>query len=275
MPKPRVRKISKNITEGSLRASIWKLALPLMIGALLQDLFTLVDLFFVGKLGYVAVAALAISGVIVSVIAMFTMGISAGTTALISHFVGKKEYGSADNVLFQTIVVSAISSFVIALIGLFGRDALLRLFGATPEILPLASAYLKITFAWSIFFFLFIGFNQALRGSGDAVTPLRVLIIANAINIVLDPLFIFGFGILPGWGVAGSAVATVISQGIGVMILLRHLIFGHSTLHLHRGIFKVNFLLIGRMVKIGFFASLEVLRALPRSESAYACGWPS
>lgn len=259
MAKPRSRKINNGITEGGLGSSLWRLAMPMMLGAILQNLFSLVDLFFIGRLGHIQVAALSIAGAIISVIMMAAIGISAGTTALIAHFIGKKDYNSADNVLFQTIVVSIICSLGMVLIGLFGTNGLLRIFGASPEVISAASEYLKITFIWSIVMFLFIAFNQALRGSGDAITPLKILFLANIINIALDPLLIFGFGFFPRMEVAGSALATVISRTIGVVVLLRHLLFGHSSLHLHKGIFKVNFMLIGRMVKVGFFASFEVL----------------
>lgn len=259
MKDTRARKINGCITEGNLRSSIWKLAMPMMVGAVLQDLFTLVDLFFVGKLGHIAVAALSIAGIIIALIMMAAMGISAGTTALIAHFVGKKDYHFADTVLFQTVIVSVVCSLAMVFVGFFGTAGLLRVFGAGPEIIPLASEYLKISFIWSIFIFLFIGFSQALRGSGDAIVPLKVLIFANLINIVLDPLLIFGLGFFPKMGVAGSATATIISQSAGVFLLSRHLLFGHSSLHFHKGVFKINVLLIGRMVKIGFFASCEVL----------------
>jgi len=242
-----------------LQSSIWKLAMPMMVGAVLHDLFSLADLFFVGRLGHIAVAALSMAGVIIAVIMMAAIGISAGTTALIAHFIGKKDYDSADSVLFQTVVVSIICSAGMILIGLFGTVGLLRIFGATPEIIPDASAYLKISFIWSIFVFLFIGFSQALRGAGDAIVPLKILIFANIVNIILDPLLIFGLGFFPRMEVAGSAAATVISQSVGVLLLIGHLLFGHSSLHLHKDIFKVNFKIIGRMVKIGFFASFEVL----------------
>ena len=255
----RARKINNNITEGTLKSAIWKLAMPMMAGALLQDLFTLIDLFFVGRLGYVAVAALSISGVILSVMIMVAIGISSGITALVAHFIGKKDYNSADNALFQAVIVSTICSVGIALIGLFGTAGLLRMFGVSPEVIPAASGYLKITFIWSIFIFFFIAFNQALRGSGDALVPLKVLILANIINIVLDPFLIFGLGFFPMMGVAGSAAATVISRAVGAIVLLRHLFFGHSTLHFHRGIFRINLPVMGRMVKIGFFASFEVM----------------
>ncbi len=259
MAEPRLRKINNDITEGGLGSSLWRLAMPMMLGAVLQDLFSLADLFFIGRLGHIQVAAISIAGAILSVIMMAAIGISAGTTALIAHFVGKKDYNSADNVLFQTVVVSIICSLGMVLIGFFGTNGLLRLFGAGPDVVSAASGYLRINFIWSIVIFLFIAFNQALRGSGDAVTPLKILILANIINIALDPLLIFGFGFFPRMEVAGSALATVISRTIGVVILLRHLLFGHSSLHFHKGIFKVNFMLIGRMVKVGFFASFEVL----------------
>ncbi|MBN3041146.1 MAG: MATE family efflux transporter [Candidatus Omnitrophica bacterium] len=258
MEQERARKINNNITNGTLKYSIWKLALPLMVGALLQNLFSLVDLFFVGRLGYIAVAALSIAGVIISVIMLAAIGISVGTTALVAHFIGKKDYDSADNTLFQTILVSFFCSLLMIVIGIFATEPLLRLFGAHPEVIPGAASYLKISFIWSISIFLFIGLNQALRGSGDAVIPLKVLVIANIINIGLDPLLIFGPGFFPRMEVAGSAAATVISRMIGVIILLRHVAFGNSSLHLNRKTFKINFPIIIRMIKIGFFASVEV-----------------
>ncbi len=259
MNNKRLRKVNNHTISGSIRTSIWKLAIPMMGGAILHDLFSLADMFFVGRLGHEAVAALTISGFIISVIMMAIIGIATGTTALIAHFTGKKDYDSADLVLFQTVVVSVVGSIIMVFIGLFSTEFLLKLFGATAEIIPAAAEYLKIGFIWSIFIFLFIGFNQALRGSGDVDVPLKVLILANVINIIIDPMFIFGFGIIPSMGVAGSAIATVLSRGIGVVILFMHFMFGHSSLHFHKKVFKINFTIIGRMIKIGFFASFEVL----------------
>jgi len=231
----------------------------MIIGALLQDLFTFVDLLFIGRLGSTQLAALSIAGAILAIILMAAMGISSGTTALISHFIGKKDYDSADNVLFQTIIISIVCSVLMALVGIFGTTGLLKVFGAPENIIPAASEYLKINFIWSIVIFLSLAFNQALRGSGDTQMPLKVLVIANVINIILDPLFIFGWGIFPRMEIAGSATATIISRSIAIIILLNHFICGHSTLHFRKKAFKINFVTIGRMLKIGFFASLEVL----------------
>ncbi len=255
----RGRRINHQLTEGGLRKNIWKLALPMMAGAVLQNIFSLADLFFIGKLGYIAVAALSISGAVMSVMLMLIMGIATGTTALVAHFVGKQDYENADNTTFQTLLLGIISSILILLIGLFGTTPLLKLFGARGEVLPPAVIYLKINFIYSIFIFSFVGLNQALRGAGDAVTPLKILIIANLINIILDPLLIFGFGPFPRMGIAGSAAATVFSRAVGMFFLLFHLLFRPSAIHLHKGMFRINIPLMGKIVKIGIFASLQVL----------------
>ncbi|MDD3374729.1 MAG: MATE family efflux transporter [Candidatus Omnitrophica bacterium] len=252
------RKIYTSLTNGPLSRSIWRLAIPMMIGAFLQNLFTLADLFFVGKLGYIAVAAISIADVILGFLIMVVMGVSSGATVLISHFIGKQEYENADSVLFQIIIISIFCAGAMICIGLFGTTWLLRLSGATPAIIPVALEYLKISFLWSIFIFLLIGLSQALRGSGEAVFPLKVLIFSNLLNVALDPIFIFGWGFIPRMEVAGSAIATIISEAVGVSLLLWHLLFGHSTLHFKKAVSRINIAVISRIFKIGIFSSIEI-----------------
>jgi len=258
--KPRERKTFTHITQGVLGSVIWKMSLPMMGAALLQDLFSLVDLFFVGRLGHIAVAALSISGAVVSVLIMFGIGIATGTTALVGHFVGKKDYKSADNVIFQAIVFSAICSVLMVFVGLFLAEPLLRLFGASGEIIAPAVDYLRITFVGSIFIFLYVSLSQGLSGAGDVKTPVKILVVSNVLNMILDPLFIFGIGPFPAMGVAGSAFATVATRMVGLGILFYHMAFSKSSaIHLYRGIYKVNFRVMGRMIHIGIFASLQAL----------------
>ncbi|MCF7873589.1 MAG: MATE family efflux transporter [Candidatus Omnitrophica bacterium] len=259
MKKERTRKTNPQLTEGSIKTSLGKLSLPLITGAFLHNLFNLVDLFFIGRLGPVALAALSVAGVILSMLIMVALGISTGTTALIAHYTGKRDYQKADNVLIQAIVLSVICSILMLTIGLFWMEPILKIVGATAEITPYAGEYLKIAFSFSFFIFLFFAFNQSLRGSGDTLTPLKALIFANVLNIILDPLLIFGVGFFPRLEVAGSALATVISRAFGLLFLLRHFISGYSSLHLNRKSFYLNFSVLTRMVKIGFFSSLEVL----------------
>ena len=237
MEKIRERKIEKGLTTGDISKSIWKLAAPMMIGGALQDLFSMVDLYFVGKLGHIEVAALAIAGTVVAILMMMVQGISIGTTALVSHFTGGKSHEEADKVLGQTFLLGLISSSLMYIIAVFLVVPILIVFGAKGEVLTYAASYLSITFGWSIAIFFFEGVNQALRGSGDAQTPLKALVIANIINIFLDPLLIMGYGPFPRMGVAGSAIATVLSRAIGFIFLFIHITAGHSTLQ-----FKIRYL---------------------------------
>lgn len=258
MQNERKRRVEKGLVEGKLSASIWKLAVPMMVGGALQDLFSMVDLFFVGKLGHIEVAALSIAGTVVAVLMMLVQGIAVGTMAIVSHFTGEKHYEMSDEVLGQTLILDILGSIIILFVSLYLIEPLLRLFGASGEILIYAAEYLKINFNYSIFIFLFVSISQALQGSGDAKTPLYALGIANILNILLDPLLIMGYGPFPSMGVAGSALATVITRGIGVIILLAHLLFGHSTIHLKLTCLKPDFSLMKRIINIGSFASLQV-----------------
>lgn len=257
--KQRPRKTTHHLVEGKIKTSLLRLAWPLLVGAFLHDLFNLVDLFFIGQLGSEALAALSLAGVIIAIIIMVALGISTGATALIAHYIGRRDYEKADSVLVQAVILSFICGFFMLLAGIFWVEPILRIMGATKEIMPYAAQYLQITFIFSVFIFLFFAFNQSLRGSGDTITPLKALVLANVLNIILDPLFIFGIGFFPRLEVAGSALATVISRFIGLLFLIRHFTCGYSSLHIKKSTIKVNILLLVRMVKIGFFSSLEVL----------------
>jgi putative MATE family efflux protein len=255
---PRHRKVATGITDGGLTSSLWRLALPMMVGGFLQDLFSLADLFFVSRLGHVAVAALTTCGAMLSIMMMLTMGIGTGTTALVAHFVGNKEYDRADNALVQTILLGLLAALPITLLGIFGAQWLIKPFGVSDEVAAAALGYLQVNLIASALMFLSVGLNQAFNGAGDPMTPLRMLVVANAINIVLDPLLIFGVGPFPKLGIVGSAVATVFSRGVVTALLFRHVLFGHSALHLRREACTVNPPVIGRIISIGAFASLQV-----------------
>jgi putative MATE family efflux protein len=255
----RKRKIESGLVQGKISGSIWKLAAPMMIGGALQDLFSMVDLYFVGKLGHIEVAALSIAGTVVAILMMLVQGIAVGTVALVAQFVGEKEYEKADEVMGQTFILGLIGAAIMYILRLFLVVPLLGLFGVSGEVLNLAAEYLEITFGWSIVIFFFVGINQALRGSGDARTPLNALILSNIINIFLDPMLIMGYGIFPQLGVRGSAIATVGSRGFGLIFLILHTLFGHSTVHLKMKCLKPNVALMRRIISIGSFASLQVL----------------
>jgi Na+-driven multidrug efflux pump len=127
-----------DLTEMDVKSGIFHLALPMMAGGFLINMFSVVDLFFVGKLGHIALAGLSVSVMVLTLITICTTGVTTGTVALISHFVGKKDYESASQVLWQTIFLSVFFWFLLALTGIFCVEKLLLLFGATGQVLETA-----------------------------------------------------------------------------------------------------------------------------------------
>jgi putative MATE family efflux protein len=248
-----------DLTTGSLARGIWKIALPTMVTSALFDLFNLVDMIFVGRLGPSAIAAVSMSGVLMGIIRMIAMGISTGTMALVSRFVGAGDSASAEKVLGQSIALSVISAAAVALLGGLFSEPVLRLMGAAEDVVPQGAAYFRIMCLGGLTMYLTITLGAGMRGFGDAVTPMWALGISSLLNIGLDPLFIFGIGPFPRLEVAGSAVATVIARGVGSVILLYVLLSGG------KGIRATGFLpwrgerFLGRIIRVGSFSTLRML----------------
>ncbi|RKY88226.1 MATE family efflux transporter [candidate division KSB1 bacterium] len=247
------------MTEGSIAKNIWYLALPMMVGNVLQDLFNIVDMIFVGKLGPAAIAAVSMSGILLMLVMTVAIGISTGTVALVARHFGAKQQEQAENVAIQAVFVGILSSVVLGVLGYVLAAPVLRLLGAGKDVVPLGTSYIQITSVGAITIFLGISLNSALRGAGDAVTPMKILVLSTVLNIGLDPLLIFGIWKFPRLGVAGSALATVISRGVGLLLLLRVFLNGHSLLHLKWRRIRVDIKVIKRMIKIGVFGSLQML----------------
>ncbi len=255
----KVKRSRQELTEGSITKNVWHLALPMMVGILLQNTFNIVDMIFVGRLGPAAIAAVSMNGILLGVIWTLIMGISLGTVAMVARFIGARRFEEADNVAMQSLFMSILGSIPITLVGFFLAEPILQVLGAKEEVLAPGTSYLRIVSLGSITMFLPFITGSALRGSGDAYTPTKILGFATTLNIILDPLFIFGLGGFPRWGVAGSALATVISQGVGALILLYILFRGRSVLHLNLEKARLNLDMMWRMVKIGVFGSLQMV----------------
>jgi len=249
----------KNLTNGSIIKNVWYLAVPLMVGYVLRDTFNIVDMVFVGKLGPTAIAAVAMAGFILGLVYVAAMGIGTGTVAMVARFVGNKNFEKAEQVTIQSLFMAIIYSAGIALVGWVLAEPLLGLLGAESEVIRLGASYLKIVFIGSFTIFIFILLAFSLRAAGDAVTPTKALALATFLNIGLDPLLIFGIWIFPRMGVAGSALATIISQGAGMVYLMWVFFAKKSVIHLSLRNLKVDFNIMGRIVKIGVFGSLEML----------------
>lgn len=255
----KVKRSKRELTEGSIAKNVWYLTLPMMVGILLQNTFNIVDMIFVGRLGPAAIAAVSMNGILLGVIWTLIMGISLGTVAMVARFIGARRFEEADNVAMQSLFMGILGSIPITLIGFFLAGPILQLLGARGEVLSLGISYLRIISLGSITMFLPFITGSTLRGAGDVYTPMKILGFATILNIILDPLFIFGFWGFPRWGVAGSALATVLSQGVGALILLYILFRGLSVLHVSLKKARLNLQMMWRISKIGVFGSLQMV----------------
>lgn len=245
-----LNKPTYELTKGSISKSIWILALPMIVSNVLQTLFNVVDMIFVGKLGTSAIAAVSMSGIIMMLIITVTIGLSIGTTAMVARFTGAGEMKQANNIAMQALILGGIIYIFLAIVGILFTEPLLKLLGAEPKVVELGTAYLKIMFAGSITILLLFLVSAILRGAGDALTPMKILVFSTLLNIILDPLLIFGIGIFPRLEVRGAAYATVLARGIGMVIGLWILFQGHSRVHLNLRKVKLDPNVMWRIIKI-------------------------
>ncbi|MFB0565345.1 MAG: MATE family efflux transporter [Candidatus Aminicenantaceae bacterium] len=248
----------RDFTSGSISKNIWILAWPMMIGNVLQTAFNVVDMIFVGKLGPEAIAAVSLSGMILMLIITIIVGIGIGTTAMVARFIGAKEYSQANEVALQSILFGGISSFLLAVVGFFYSEFFLKIFGAEDAVVRMGTDYLRIMFLGSFtMFLLFLG-AAILRGAGDALTPMLILVFSTLLNVIADPLLIFGLGPFPRLEIAGAALATVFARGTGMIIILFILIKGYSYIKINLKDIKLRFDILFRIIRIAIPGSLQM-----------------
>ncbi|MGB3776847.1 MAG: MATE family efflux transporter [Tunicatimonas sp.] len=217
-----------NFTSGSIRRAIFLLSVPMVLEMVMESLFAVVDIFFVGRVGVHAVATVGLTESVLTVIYSVAIGLSMAATATVARRVGEKRPELAADAAFQAIAIAVGFSLVIALVGGFFARDILRLMGGEPALVEAGVGYTRLMFASNISIMLLFLINGIFRGAGNASLAMRSLWIANGLNIMLDPLFIFGWGPVPAFGVTGAAIATTIGRSVGVGYQLYHLFGGRA-----------------------------------------------
>jgi putative MATE family efflux protein len=219
-------------TRGPLVPAIIALAIPMVLEMLMESLFAIVNIFFVSRLGASAAAAIGLTESLLAIIYTVAMGLSIGVMAVVARRMGEGDPEGASDAAFQGIALGLLIATVLGIIGgIYARD-LLRLMGADAEIIRVGGTFATIMLAGNGVILMLFMMNAAFRGSADAAIAMRVLWIANGINLVLDPILIFGLGPFPQLGVTGTAVATTIGRGVGVLAQLFVLFRGHAKIKL-------------------------------------------
>lgn len=205
-----------DFTTISLNRAILLLAIPMVIEMSMESLFAIIDIYFVAKLGAYAAATVQLTeGLLVFVYAL-GFGLAMGTTAVVARRVGEKDMEGASLTAFQAVVIAAVIGLVLMLVGVPFSSQLLAFMGADPEVLDKGTWFTRISLASSASIMLLFLMNAIFRGAGDAAIAMRVLILANGINILLGPALINGWGPLPEMGVTGSAIGTLVGRSVGV-----------------------------------------------------------
>ena len=244
--------------------ALWSLAIPIMLGMGVQTLYNLVDMIFIGKLGGESIAGIAFNMPLFFLVLGLTMGLGTGVTSSIARFIGQKNKKEADNSAEHAIAMAMVISIFLCLLGLMFGKTILSFFGAEGDILSIAWEYLHVM-CIGMPFMIFSGFFRSiLAGEGDMKFPMMVAGLGTVLNIVLDPIFIFELenygGIGFGLGVAGAAMATVISQVI-VFCIFIYMLFvkEHSYITFRLKDFSFSKVIIWDIVSVGLPASLSMI----------------
>jgi putative MATE family efflux protein len=240
----------KDFTKGSIGRAIIVLSIPMVLEMLMESVFAVVDIFFVSKLGADAIATVGITESLMTLIYAIAIGFAMATTALVSRRFGEKNFDKASLTAVQAILVAILASVPIAILGGFFAPELLSLMGAEGAIVSEFSSYTTIMFSTNSVIMLIFVINAVFRGAGDANIAMRALWLANGINIVLDPLLIFGIWIFPELGIAGAAIATSIGRGIGVGYQFYKLFDGKTRINLLRKHIVTQWDIIWNLVRV-------------------------
>ncbi|MGE3465644.1 MAG: MATE family efflux transporter [Pyrinomonadaceae bacterium] len=253
----------RDFTEGPILVGLIILAIPMILEMSMEALFAIIDTFFVAKLGAEAVAVVGLTESVLVLIYAVAIGLSIGATATVARRTGEKDMDGAARSAAHIIYLGLIVSAVMGAIGVIFAPDILRLLGAEESVVQLGTPFMQIMFGSNaVIVFLFL-LNAIFRGAGDAAIALRVLILANGLNIILDPLFIFGIGFFPELGVTGAATATVIGRGAGVLYAAWSLFFRTKggRIEIRRQHWKFDPKLLWSLVRLSSTAILQFVIA--------------
>ncbi len=248
-----------HITDGSLLRAILLLAGPMMASSVLQNVQSLIDLFWVGRLGADAVAALSMSGTMLMLLFPVVLGLATGTVAIVSRHVGARETSEASYVAGQALLAGVIIGVVSGVVGWWLAPHVATLFRADTVVAELATSYLRITLGGIVtMIVLFVG-SSAMRGAGNATVPMLAMILSNIINIILDPIMIFGLLGMPAMGVRGAAAATVLAQFFAMLIIMGALAGGRTGLHVTLRRWRPCPLTMWRLLRVGLPSTVQMV----------------
>ncbi len=251
------------LTEGSILRAIVRLSVPVVLANILQTAYSITDTFWVGRVSPQAVAAVTLSFPINFLLIAIGGGLPIAGSVLIAQYKGRGDERAMNHVAAQTLMMVLAVSLVLAAGGFLLALPIMQMMKAEPDVLPDAVRFLQASCFGFPFVFGFYVYQSLMRGLGEVKTPVYIVLLTVLLNLVLDPLFIKGWGPVPAWGVVGAAIATVFTQGIATAIGFWLLFSGRFGLRLRLADFRPDWAFMWRAFKLGVPASLEQsMRAL-------------
>lgn len=247
----------RDFTQGSLGVALFILSVPMIVEMFAESLFAVVDIFFVAHLGANAVAVVGITESMMYLIYSVAIGLSVGATAMVARRIGEKDPDGAAKAATHAIYIGLAVSVVLGVVGLVFATDFLSLMGADEHVIAEGVNFTRIMLGGNVVVMFLFLLNAIFRGAGDAAIAMRVLWLANILNIILSPCFIFGLLFFPKLGVEGAAVGTTIGRGLGVVFAAYYMFRGEKRFHIHAHHWKVNFDQIQRLVKVSAPAILQ------------------
>src|ERR1700682_197245 len=245
-----IRGSHRDFTTGSLNRAILLLAIPMVLEMVLESLFAVVDVFWVGRLGADAVATVGLTEALLSLVFAVGLGLSLSTTAMVARRIGEKDSAGAAVAGVQAIIIGVVISLLIGIPCAFLGPRLLSLMGASSQIVAVGSGYARIALGGSGAIMLLFLNNAIFRGAGDAAIAMRLLWVSNIINLVLDPCLIFGWGRFQKLGVTGAALATFTGRSIGVLYQFYRLLRGTERIRILRQQIRLELGVLLRLLRV-------------------------
>lgn len=237
-------------TSGSINRAIILLSIPMIAEMIGEALFALVDMIFVSRISVNAIAAVALTETPLMIIYSLAVGLSMAATAIVARRVGEKDFIRASNASVQAILLAIVVGLILGLPGFLFADQVLRLMGGEAEMIREGVGYTKIMYAGNLSIILIFLINGVYRGAGNASIAMKSLLLANGLNLVLDPLFIFGLGPIPAFGIEGAAIATTTGRTIGVLYQIYFLVNGKSIIKIGWENLIVRWRVVAEMIKV-------------------------
>lgn len=240
----------QEFTTGSIRKAIFMLSIPMILEMLMESIFALVDIAYVSQVSVNAVATIGLTESVITLVYAVAIGLSMAATAVVARRIGEKDVQGAREAAVQAIFLGILVALIVGLIGFLYNKEILALMGAEPDLIEEGHGYTKWLIGGNITILLLFLINAIFRGAGDASIAMWSLVLSNGLNIILDPIFIFGWGPIPEYGVMGAAIATNIGRGTAVLFQLGILFFGWSKIKLVLQDVVLNFKVMLNIIRV-------------------------